>query len=91
MEDKEIEEMKTTILLQVYKSFEEVQDFVRGFEEYKHIWLTDKTACLKYFAKSGEIRNQQELELIDESSDLGANQKPASLEMFKEQVKFIIR
>lgn len=77
--------MKTTILLQVYKTVEEVRDFVQVFEDYKHIWLTDKTTCVEHFVKSGQILSQEQL-ADHVPSDLGAAQKPASLEMFKDQV-----
>lgn len=76
--------MKTTILLQVYKTVEEVRDFVQMFENYKHIWMTDKTACLEHFAKSGVILSQEQLMEVD--ADLGTEQKPAGLDMFKDQV-----
>lgn len=78
--------MKTTILLQVYKTIEEVRDFVQVFENYKHIWVTDKTACLEHFSKSGEILSQEQLVALDDGSDLVGQQKPASLDMFKDQV-----
>lgn len=79
--------MKTTILLQVYKTVEEVRDFVQVFEGYKHIWLTDKTVCLDHFAKSGKILSQEQLtDTADGSLDLGAEQKPASLDMYRDQV-----
>lgn len=87
IEDKEIEGMRTTIQLKVCKTVEEVQDFVQAFADYKHIWSTDKTACLKHFVMSGEILNQEQLMDIDDiSPDLGAEAQPASIDMFKDQV-----